>query len=439
MYGLCQTGKSCFVNDICKNEFLSDYYSTDTMKQSSITMEVCKQQISVNFFDVGGESFSNSTATVGTYAANGTIHVFMVPDRDSLNFFINYVNQIHYENASRDVIVCLINKTDLPKNEEDNNLKDDLTRQCDELNLAKKSCIFEISLKDVEATKKIMNDILKDTVIYTGIIGPTCKFKTFHNYIDYTINELNILETYKEKNIMDLSSFKKKIESSIQSFKMNLDSFGRSSKEYTTDNYNQVNKKMNELFRKCNDKIEDVKIKHDEKILNIQNKVNDIESKFINELDGVKERISALEKDMNNQIKFYFNLKDEVSQLKENMVVKKSKRNSLKNNDINNVINKSKVKKRSIIIKNDTMEEIKNNSMDQIDNLTQYNNENNMSSFINKSLNKLESSEEDIKEIIENKTIFLSLKIKKRPNVFESKLLNYFFRNLYRKKSCYEI
>ena len=44
-----------------------------------------------------------------------------------------------------------------------------------------------------------------------------------------------------------------------------------------------------------------------------------------------------------------------------------------------------------------------------------------------------------IKEIIENKTIFLSLKIKKRPNVFESKLLNYFFRNLYRKKSCYEI
>ena len=27
---------------------------------------------------------------------------------------------------------------------------------------------------------------------------------------------------------------------------MNLDSFGRSSKEYTTDNYNQVNKKMNE-------------------------------------------------------------------------------------------------------------------------------------------------------------------------------------------------
>ena len=44
-----------------------------------------------------------------------------------------------------------------------------------------------------------------------------------------------------------------------------------------------------------------------------------------------------------------------------------------------------------------------------------------------------------IKEIIENKTIFLSLKIKKRPNVFESKLLNYFFRNLYKKKSCYEI
>ena len=318
----------------------------------------------------------------------------------------------------------------------DNSIKE----KVDNLEIIKTKILDDITVNDMKLNtldKEIrqsvndMNDILKDTVIYTGIIGPTCKFKTFHNYIDYTINELNILETYKEKNIMDLSSFKKKIESSIHSFKMNLDSFGRSSKEYTTDNYNQVNKKMNELFRKCNDKIEDVKIKHDEKIMNVQNKVNDIESKFINELDGVKERISALEKDMNNQIKFYFNLKDEVSQLKENMVVKKSKRNSLKNNDINNVINKSKVKKRSIIIKNDTMEEIKNNSMDQIDNLTQYNNENNMSSFINKSLNKLESSEEDIKEIKSIKKEIKSLEKKEKEfKINENDKLNIINKNL---------
>ena len=44
-----------------------------------------------------------------------------------------------------------------------------------------------------------------------------------------------------------------------------------------------------------------------------------------------------------------------------------------------------------------------------------------------------------IKELIDDKTLFLSLKIKKRPNDFESKILNYFFHNLYKKKSSYEI
>ena len=254
--------------------------------------------------------------------------------------------------------------------------------------------------KEIRQSVNDMNDTLKETVIYAGVIGPTCKFKTFHNFIDYTINELNILDTYKQKNIMDLSSFKKKIDSSIQSFKINLDSFGRSSKEYTTDNYNQVNKNLNELFRKCNDKIEDVKTKHDEKFLKTLNKINDIETKFIKEMDGMKDRISALEKDMNNQIQCYFNLRDEISQLKQNMVVKAiEKKSIIKKKDINKVINKSRVIKTSTIIKNDSMEEIKNNSMDQIDNLTQYNNQNNTSSFINKTSNKLESSEEDTKEI----------------------------------------
>ena len=254
--------------------------------------------------------------------------------------------------------------------------------------------------KEIRQSVNDMNDTLKETVIYAGVIGPTCKFKTFHNFIDYTINELNILDTYKQKNIMDLSSFKKKIDSSIQSFKINLDSFGRSSKEYTTDNYNQVNKNLNELFRKCNDKIENFKTKYDEKFLKTLNKVNDIETKFIKEMDGMKDRISALEKDMNNQIQCYFNLRDEISQLKQNMVVKAiEKKSIIKKKDINKVINKSRVIKTSTIIKNDSMEEIKNNSMDQIDNLTQYNNQNNTSSFINKTSNKLESSEEDTKEI----------------------------------------
>ena len=125
---------------------------------------------------------------------------------------------------------------------------------------------------------------------------------------------------------------------------MHLDSFGRSSKEYTTDNYNKVSKNINELFRKCNNEIDEVKTNHEEKILNTQNKINEIEEKFIKEMNGIKNRIISLEKDMNNHIKYYFDLKDEINKLSENIVTKEIKKNKkIKNKDIHNIINKTKV------------------------------------------------------------------------------------------------
>ena len=288
--------------------------------------------------------------------------------------------------------------------------------------------------KEIHQSLTDMNDTLKETVIYSGVIGPTCKFRSFHSYIDYTINELNALAKYKEKNTMDLSSFKKKIESSIQSFKMHLDSFGRSSKEYSTDNFNKVSKNINELFRKCNNEIDEVKTNHEEKILNTQNKLNEIEEKFIKEMNGIKNRIISLEKDMNNHKKYYFDLKDEISKLSENIVSKEVKKNKkIKNKDIHNIINKTKVIKRRIIIKNTSMEDLKKNSLDQMDNLTEYNNKNNSNSFIDKTQNKLDClfSEEDTKEIKSIKGKFNDLKKEdKAKKINENDKLNNLNKNL---------
>ena len=165
---------------------------------------------------------------------------------------------------------------------QDNSIKE----KVDNLEMVKSKLLDDILVNDMKVNtldKEIrqsiidMNELLKETVIYAGVIGPSCKFKTFHNYIDYTINELNILGTYKEKNMMDLSSFKKKIESNIQSFKLHVESLGRSSKQYTTDNINKINKTMHELFHQCDDKIELMKSNYDEKFKKVQNQVDDIE------------------------------------------------------------------------------------------------------------------------------------------------------------------
>ena len=133
---------------------------------------------------------------------------------------------------------------------EDNSIKE----KVDNLEIIKSKILNNILVTDMKVTnldKEMrqsiidMNNTLKETVIYAGVIGPTCKFKTFHEFIDYIVNEINVLGTFKEKNMMDVASFKKKIESNVQGFKMQLESFGRSSAQFTTDNFNRVDKAMN--------------------------------------------------------------------------------------------------------------------------------------------------------------------------------------------------
>ena len=58
---------------------------------------------------------------------------------------------------------------------------------------------------DNRMTKEInrINDILVDSVLYKGIIGGNCKFKTFHDFMDFVlkeISEFNILKDKKGKN-----------------------------------------------------------------------------------------------------------------------------------------------------------------------------------------------------------------------------------------------
>jgi len=212
-----------------------------------------------------------------------------------------------------------------------------------------------------------VNNTLRETVIYSGVIGPSCKFKTFHDFIDFVINEINVLGTFKDKNMMDLSSFKKKIESSVQGFKMQIDSFGRSSTQYTTDSFNKIDKEINTLFHKCDDKIEDLNYNFDEGLRKTDKKIDDTENKLIIEINEIKDRLTTLEKSLKTHIKHYLSFKEDMNKLNENMIKRTFNRNSVVTNNIesnnaNNNLNKNKVNKRKSISRNDKDEEIKNNN-----------------------------------------------------------------------------
>ena len=71
--------------------------------------------------------------------------------------------------------------------------------------------------KDVGDNIYRHDNIFKETVMYPGVIGPFCKFRNFHELIDYFINEILGLIKYKEKNYIEL------LEEDLNIYKMFLE------------------------------------------------------------------------------------------------------------------------------------------------------------------------------------------------------------------------
>ena len=251
---------------------------------------------------------------------------------------------------------------------------------------------IKINNLDKETKQSIinMNKILKETVIYKGLIGSSCKFKTFHELIDFILNELFNLDTYKDKNIMDLSSYKKKLDSIIQGFKLQIDIITKSSTQFTLENFRVCDKKINELTNNFKDKIEKVQENFEKSIQNIIIRQDDLENKIIKEINELKNDNNINVNNFNSHIKEYLVLKEDFNKI--NNMEKKffplTKKNSLKiledSDDYSkniNSMNKSNFKKMKSFIKKDTLENININNINTIN--SNNNNENSNNDNIN--------------------------------------------------------
>ena len=111
---------------------------------------------------------------------------------------------------------------------------DDLIKEIDAFKEFKnkfRDTMLTLNIKINNMDKETKNDIyridgiLSDSVIYTGIIGRTSKFKTFHQMVDYLLSQTSQNLTYREKNNLDLNQLKKKInsmEQEMQSLEVNM-------------------------------------------------------------------------------------------------------------------------------------------------------------------------------------------------------------------------
>ena len=175
-----------------------------------------------------------------------------------------------------------------------------------------------------------INNILTDSVIYPGVIGPSTKFKTFHEYMDYLLTEINQLSIIKEKRGLDLTPFKMKIENTIDAFRIQINNL--CSKEYTFNAIAESEKQLKNLINIYDDRLKNIKVE------NINNSKKIVEmNKQIENLLNFKYRLENTENEHNyynsefiiikNEIK---NINDILKELMSNYTKKENEKKSLK-------------------------------------------------------------------------------------------------------------
>ena len=225
----------------------------------------------------------------------------------------------------------------------------------------------ELKLKN--STKKFTEDIynldnkITENIFYPLIIGPKGKYKTFHEFIDFVLFNINNLLVFKEKTNSLLKDLKNKTEANIKNLKVNLDYQTKNCNAFTSSSIkeselkinNAWNENLNFEIKKINQNFENYKKNLEEKILDINKKLQKIEENF-EKIETEKKEKSRLNKDIEKyqnekSTKYFLGSRRTTSiikqyiegNLKDNQLVFKRRtsfdKNLSESNDTNNKVN----------------------------------------------------------------------------------------------------
>ena len=159
---------------------------------------------------------------------------------------------------------------------------------------------IKISLLEKETRDNInrINDLLKQSIIYPGIIGNKCRYSTFHEFIDFLLSESNANSTFRHKNIMDISSFKIKIDKNVQTLSFKIDTNLTNSYSYTDRKVKEAQDKFEDMIRKYKKNLDDLRIENSDYVIQLEKDTKDLR----NELSNIKRMKNEIYNRVDNQV-----------------------------------------------------------------------------------------------------------------------------------------
>ena len=179
--------------------------------------------------------------------------------------------------------------------------------------------INELKIKSVEKDMSDsifeINNILKFSVLYKGVIGTGCKYKNFHDLIDFLLNQISLLANYKEKSSMDINSYKKKLDGIINGFRLQLENIQNNFVKIVSDNFKSCNNKITKIVNDTKDEMEEFRNILSKNYDELNDKVNDFEFKIYQNLNEVKRENLSFSTNLKEYVNDLKNMKDNFNKL----------------------------------------------------------------------------------------------------------------------------
>ena len=157
---------------------------------------------------------------------------------------------------------------------------------------------YDLLYKDFHNAIFKYDKYFADSVFYPGIIGNLCKFKNFHEFIDYVLVNFKSLVKYKESNINDLKNYKTNLDNMIKSFHTKIDNLSKSCNEFTLYKIRENENKFNNTLKLYDDKIYNIKLENNKYSINIKNEFENLIKEWDKVLNIKTEIFNKFEKEV---------------------------------------------------------------------------------------------------------------------------------------------
>ena len=166
--------------------------------------------------------------------------------------------------------------------------------------------------EDMSKNWEKYDKIYLENLIVPGYIGKGAKYCNCKIFFSEVIKELDKLNTFKEKNVLDLTSYKDRLENIIKTFQFIVDNYNNSQIKYITKLNDQTNKNLLEILE---EKLKNLRmenshfsidlIKKSNELNKIYDKVKLIRNNILQEFNNIFDEYKKKVEDTNKSFEEY--------------------------------------------------------------------------------------------------------------------------------------